>query len=61
MPEPRVGDSVWAPIHFNGVITYIDWRDKEVIVKFHNNDNEETFEYDAFDRFNERLNQWQLT
>lgn len=61
MPGPRVGDSVWAPVHFNGVIRHIDWSyDKEVTVFFHNSGEEETFEWRDFYSFNERLNQWQL-
>lgn len=60
MPEPRVGDSVFATGYANGKITYIDWSDKEVTVYFYNSDSEEPFEWDSFDCFNERLNQWQI-
>ena len=60
MPAPRVGDSVFSNTHANGIITSIDWHDKEVHVHFYNSGNEEPFEWEQFDSFNERLNQWQI-
>lgn len=63
MPNPQYRDSVWyqnegSNAGRNGTIVHIDWHDKEIIVRF--DDGEEALEWDQFDNFNERFNQWQV-
>lgn len=60
MPEPRVGHGVWVEGQSqpNGRIVNIDWHDKEVHVLFYDLNIQEAFEWDQFDTFNDRLNQW---
>lgn len=63
MPRPAIGDAVWVQgvtPQPNGKIVYIDWHDKEVIVEFYDSKDQETYTWDQFNLFNERLNQWQI-
>ena len=60
MPDrPRIRDSVWKEGLANGIVRYIDYESREVIVYFYNSKSEESLDFDEFVcNFNERLNQW---
>lgn len=60
MPNPQYGDKVWleGETQPNGHIVNIDWHDKEVHVRCYDTGELHSLEWDQFDEFNYRLNQW---
>lgn len=62
VPDPRKGDNVFVAgkKQPNGKIIHIDWYDREVIVECYDTHEHVVLEWDQFDSFNERLNQWQI-
>lgn len=66
MSDPQVGQGVWSEARWldskqpNGKISSIDWHDREVHVRFYDDGVHEAYEWEQFEYFNERLNQWVL-
>lgn len=59
--ELRIGASVWTVDYKNGYITFIDYVDRVVEVKFYNSGETLAYEFDVFiGCYDERLNQWVL-
>lgn len=58
----RVGQGVWHPTHWNGVIKDIDWREKQVTVEWYNSGQRDLIDFDdLYGNWDWKQKQWQLT
>jgi hypothetical protein len=60
MPVPSYGAKVWVQgcTQPNGYIVGKDYEAREVYVRCYDTDETVCLDFDDFDMFNERLNQW---